>query len=722
MTRRELLQVAAFAAAAGTGAVAGPSEGGPEWFRSARILIAEGYNPPFFPELTYDSARALMIARRLNAAGIRFPAAAYRAFFPTATRYPHHPELNGRDLLGETVEAFHQAGLKTVVYIPFNHPFMSTDALRPEYEDWCRRYADGRPIVTNHYGYGEFYEGCLNSPLLGEITEMIREVVSRYSVDLVYFDGPYQGMQHRQDFCHCRYCEEAYRKARNRPVPRQERPVPLEEEVEYREWLRDELVTGTMRRAREMIHGIRDVPVFYNDTGLLGRRECRSRVYSVVDGFMFEHAETSEQKLFNLQLGQSTGKCIWTYVGSHTIYNAQHLADNSMRSWFSYPLESQELLLDGSVAIAAGAGLKYWGLSRFYQMPRDPLEYESGRYVRELFDLAQRYETVLWGARPVYHAGILVGSQTIDWYAGKIWVPGAYPNAYYGAHQVFKDLGYDAEPFLDYQTTAERLARYALVFAPNAICLSAGQCEALREYVRNGGTLIATHLTSAADEYGRPAGNFQLSDLFQARLKQPEPIESPDLYLRKPPSGELVPQDPQVALWERTGDAELLAETYDLGRRRVVGPAALRRRFGKGTVIYIGSSLETVYGEGRIREAREYLQALIDPALAPLRTYELERRAGLTAQFAAGERDLLLHLLANTGNKVNKTSSREEFVPVEGISARIRLPQVGGTPRPVKAVTLLRAGRTQPYRIRDGWVELTVPRVLIHEVVRVELV
>ncbi len=721
MTRRELLQGtgAALTAAAGTGA--NSPAAAPEWFRSARILIAEGYNPPFFPELTYDPARALAIAQRLNAAALRFPAAAYRAFFPTGTRYPKHPQLNGRDLLGATVDVFHQAGLKVVVYIPFNHPFMSTDALRPEYEDWCKRSADGRPMITNHYGYGEFYEGCLDSPLRAEIMGMIREVVTRHAVDLVYFDGPYQGMQRRQEFCHCQYCEEAYRKARNKPVPRQDQKPPLEEEAEYRAWLRDELITGAIREAREMIRGIRDVPVFYNDTGLLGRHEPRSRTYEVTDGFMFEHAQTPEQKLFNLQLGQSTGSCIWTYVGSHTVYNAQHLADPSMRSWFSYPVESEELLLDGSVAITAGAGLKYWGLSRFYPMPRDPLEYESGRYVKELFDFAQKYETLLWSARPVYHAGILVGSQTIDWYAGKVWVPGAYANAYYGAQQVFKDLGYDVEPFLDYRATPERLSRYALVFAPNAICLSRAQCEALRGFVRNGGTLIATHLTSAADEYGRPAGNFQLSDLFHATLKQPEPWESPDLYLRRPPSGELLPQDPQVVLWEKKGDAEVLAETYDLGRRRVVGPAVLRRHYGEGTMIYLGSSLETAYGEGRIRQAREYLQALIDPVLAPLRTYRLEGRPGLTAHFAATPDDLLLHLLANTGNKLKTTQSREQFMAIGDVTAHIRLPKAEGHPRRVKSVTLLRAGRTQPYRVRDGWIELTIPRVLIHEAVRVEL-
>jgi Hypothetical glycosyl hydrolase 6/Beta-galactosidase trimerisation domain len=714
VSRRELLQGTALAAAAPFATAAAPGE----WIRSARILIAEGYNAPFYPELTYDPHKALLIARRLNAAALRFPAAAYRAFFPTRTLYPKHPELHGRDLLRDTIEVFHQAGLKVVVYIPFNHPFMSTNELRPEYEDWCKRDMAGKPMLTGHYGYGTYYEGCMNSPIRVQIAGLIREVVTHYPVDLVYFDGPYQGMQRRDDFCHCRYCEAAYRRAKGRAVPVQNRALPLEEEIAYRDWLRDEVFTAGMRETCGMIRGIRDVPIFYNDTGLLSRHEPRSRIFTVLDGFMFEHAETPEQKLFNIQLGRSTGKVIWTYIGSYSQYNREHIANRTIYGWFSYPVESQELLADGAAAIAAGAGLKYWGLARFYNMPKDPLEYESGRHVKELFDFAEKHEALLRAAEPVYPAGILVGSQTIDWYAGRVFVHGAYRNCYYGAQQMLKDLGYDAEPFLDYQATVEKLAKYALVLVPNAICLSAAQCDALRQYVEHGGTLLATHLTSAADEYGRAGGDFQLADLLGARLVQAEPAEIPDLFLRQPPSTELlVPQDPQIAVFERIGDARVLAEAYDLGRQRVVGPAVITRNHGRGRVVYIGSSLEAVYEETRMAPIREYFRTLLAPVLDPVRPYTVGFHPGLTAQFARSETTLLLHLLAQTGNKWKKLSAREQFLPLENVKVRLRLP----TARNVKSVDLLHARRGLPFTVRNGWAEMSVPHVWIHEAVRLEL-
>ena len=41
--------------------------------------------------------------------------------------------------------------------------------------------------------------------------------------------------------------------------------------------------------------------------------------------------------------------------------------------------------------------------------------------------------------------------------------------------------------------------------------------------------------------------------------------------------------------------ADVLAETYERGYRRVFGPAVVRKSQGKGQAIYIGSGLEAIY-------------------------------------------------------------------------------------------------------------------------------
>jgi hypothetical protein len=722
VSRRELLQRAgAVAAATALGGfaleegVAKPVNEGVdatrptfEWIRSARLMIAEGYAPPFYPSLDYEAGKALALARRLNCDALRYPTFSYLAFFPTKTRLPRHPELGSRDPFRDTVNLFHDAGL--------NHPFMDVQSDNPEYRDWMRYDAEGQPFITRHMGWTRFYEGCLNSPLRAQIRERVKEVVTNYAVDVMYFDGPYQGMEQAMRYCHCRYCQAAYQKARGKNIPLQNGATTLAEEIGYRQWLTEDVVLGFMHEICDMVRQVREVPIVYNDTGLLSR-DWRARAFRYVDGFMFEAADTPEQKLFNLRLGQSTGKVIWTYISSHTEYNSEHLKDKSVRGWYSSSVEGNRLQLDAAVATATGAGYCYWGLNRLFYLPQDILDEPPVRGLKAVFDFARENGKLLRSVSPMPQAGILAGTQTIQWYQSSFLIPQAYRNYYCGAWQLLKDIGYDAEPFLDYEMSGDHLAKYKLMYVPNAPCLSEAQCRMLASYVEWGGTLVATHLTSVADEFGRPRNNYGLSDLFGATLKSGEPLEIPDLYLRVLPSGKLIPQDPQVMSFQSAPGAEIIGETYDRGHRRTLGPAVVTRRHGKGQAIYIGSGLEAVYEETLNESLRAFFHSLLDPILASSRTYELEFRPGLMPQFASSPDTLLLHLLANTGNIWKKLLVQEEFLPVKNVRVRLRLPQG----RTAKSVALMWSGAAASWSVRDGWVELTVPQVQVYEVIRVDL-
>jgi len=233
----------------------------------------------------------------------------------------------------------------------------------------------------------------------------------------------------------------------------------------------------------------------------------------------------------------------------------------------------------------------------------------------------------------------------------------------------------------------------------------------LRDYAAKGGALVVTHLSSVADEYGRMRKGLALEDLTGAVLADVEPVEIPDLYL-KLPSGELIPQDPQAVRFRPADGAEVLAETIDRGHRANLGPAVLR----KGKVIYIGSGLEAIYNEARLTDLRKYLGTLIDPTLAGHRTYQLEQRAGLMAQFTASRDTIVLNLLADNGNKTKKLRIREEFAEMQDVGFSVRIPQG----RKARTVTLLRQGVTMPVKTEGEWIDLWV-RLRVHEAIRVDL-
>jgi hypothetical protein len=162
----------------------------------------------------------------------------------------------------------------------------------------------------------------------------------------------------------------------------------------------------------------------------------------------------------------------------------------------------------------------------------------------------------------------------------------------------------------------------------------------------------------------------------------------------------------------------VLAETIDRGRRANLGPAIVRGTFGRGAVIYIGSSLEAVYEETRMERLRSFLGSLVEPYLAATRSYQVDFVPGVTPNFMASRDVLLLHLLADTGNKNKHLRAREGFLPVAGLRARIRIPNG----RRVRSARLLRSGEELPAIVREGWLDVEAPRIFIHEAIRVDLV
>ena len=90
---------------------------------------------------------------------------------------------------------------------------------------------------------------------------------------------------------------------------------------------------------------------------------------------------------------------------------------------------------------------------------------------------------------------------------------------------------------------------------------------------------------------------------------------------------------------------------------------------------------------------------------------------GLLDVTAWRNQDALVVHLVNLTNPMALKGPCREFIPVAAQTIRLQLP-AGATPRGVR---LLVAGGTPATRQTGGWLEVTVPSVLDHEVIAVDL-
>ena len=65
-------------------------------------------------------------------------------------------------------------------------------------------------------------------------------------------------------------------------------------------------------------------------------------------------------------------------------------------------------------------------------------------------------------------------------------------------------------------------AQFSLLVLPNLAAMSDAQVEAVRDFVKRGGGLLATGQSSLFDEWGQPRSDFALADLFRVHLVKPE--------------------------------------------------------------------------------------------------------------------------------------------------------------------------------------------------------
>jgi hypothetical protein len=359
-------------------------------------------------------------------------------------------------------------------------------------------------------------------------------------------------------------------------------------------------------------------------------------------------------------------------------------------------------------------------------------------------------------------AALLVSEQTRQFYAGGQVMERFLSHAL-GVFRVGWEEHLPITLITDLDLRREQLAQYKVLVLPNAAALSDAQVATIREYVQNGGGLVATCETSLFDELGHPRPNFALSDLFgvdyQGRPKLPMEkaaldanfaIVVDDKYWANRQgtaemrwgagdllTGELVSdvrlkavtngvqasfKGPLVRMSDARAPMKRAMIMFPEGRDPI--PAVVMGEQGQGRVVYMAAGFDAAnfsygYPYQRIVFARAIEWAARTPPPVEVEA-PMCIQSTVFRQKEAGAERLVIHLF----NGLNTTSDhglpdvdvplREEAVPVGGIKVRIR--QV----RP-KRIHLEPEGiELSPVQADDS-TEVAVPPLAVHSMVVVEL-
>ncbi len=667
----------------------------------------------------YDKNFWLDYFRRTHSDAACLAGGGYMAFYPTKVPLHYRSRFLGdRDTFGELVEGCRQLGMYVVAR---TDPHAAHDDLAQAHPDWIAVDAAGHP--RRHWANPELWVTCALGPMnFGFMTEVTKELVALYGVDGVFSNrwagsGP----------CYCVHCQKNFRDASGFELPRTSDPHDKARRA-YLQW-HEKRLFDLWRLWDAEIRKINPNARFIPNSGGGALSELDMRTVGEMADILFADRQARRGVAAPWGNGKN-GKEYRAGMGAKPIGGIFSVGIEEPYRWKDSVQNAEEIQLWAVDGIAHG--LRPW----FAKFNAKPYDRRWMKPVEDLYNWHYRNERYLRHGENLARVAVVFSQQTARYYGGE----GAQAKVEDHINGIYQALVESRVPFEmvhDRKLEPANVDRFKTLVLPNLACLSDAQCEQLIQYVKRGGSLVATHETSLYDEWGQRRENFGLSDLFGAAFEGTIETRMQNSYLH------LEHPHPLLQGFEGTtrvingvarvhttsthgGSAPLtVIPSYpDLPMEDVyprVGhtdiPAVHLSEMGKGRVVYFPWDLDRTFWEVL---AGDHLRLLHNAVLWATNEEPLLTVSGpgvLDLAVWRRQDSVTVHLVNLTNPMMMKGPVRE-IIPLSSHLVRVKLPN-GAKP---KAAHLLVAGQSAQYKFAGRYLEVPVPSIGLHEVVAIDLV
>ena len=405
------------------------------------------------------------------------------AFYPTQVPYHHRSQFLGtNDLFGDFLKAAKTAGMRVVARMDCNYAYEEAFKAHPE---WIERTRAGAPVTHNESPW--LYKTCMHTTYFTEqMPAIYREMNSLYDVDGYFTNGwPSTG---RPTACYCDACK-------NAPDPNS--PAGYQRHLDrtlqiWKQW--DDL--AKQKKPDSVYVG--------NLGGGIRTVINLSKIAGIAGWFNADHqGRSGATPIWDCA---QQGRVAQAVMGGRTITNVTGAYSNSAPLWRHTAKAPEETTM--WMAQTTASGMTPW----FHWLggaPEDTRWTETGK---KFFQWIATNEKHFVNQSSVTNLGVLLSEQTNAFYKA----PGGADNTEFmeGMYKALLDGRFLFDFVHEDKLTPEALSKYRALILPNSACLNDAQCQALRTYADNGGSLLGTFETAMYDEHGQPRAESGLSDVF----------------------------------------------------------------------------------------------------------------------------------------------------------------------------------------------------------------
>ncbi|MBL8213559.1 MAG: beta-galactosidase trimerization domain-containing protein [Bryobacterales bacterium] len=666
----------------------------------------------------YDPKFWLDYFERVHADGACLAGGGYMAFYPT--KIPLHRRskyLGDSDPFGELVAGCRKLGMAVIAR---TDPHAAHEAMAKAHPDWIAVDAEGKP--RRHWANPELWVTCALGPMNFEfMTQVNNEIVSTYGVDGIFSNrwaghGP----------CYCEHCRKNFKAFSGYDLPRTASP---------RDPARRDYIVWHEKRLFEVwklwdseIRKVNANARFIPNSGGGALSELDMRQVGEWADILFADRQARRGVMAPWANGKN-GKEYRAALGKKPIGGIFSVGVEEPYRWKDSVQGAAELKLWAMDGIAHG--LRPW-FAKFNGKPYDKRWLAP---VEEVYRWHHANERYLKNTENLARVAVVFSQQTAKFYGGGQ-ARALVEEPIDGWYQALVEARVPFEMVHD--RTLDGAGRFQTLILPNVAALSTAQCVQLREFVKNGGSLIATHETSLYDEWGERRANFGLSDVFGAKFggRIERRMQNAYLELHGPhPLLKGLEDAPRIihgvnrvhtiALDSGAGVAPLtLIPSYpDLPMEDVYPqvkppgtPEVYVREVGKGRVVYFPWDIDRTFWDVLAVDHLRLMRNAVDWAMRGERVVEVTG-PGVVDIAVWRQRDSLTVHVVNLTNAMMMKGPVRDIVPLAGQRVRLTLPK--GTK--AKGVRLLVSGERVQAQTRGEGIDVPLPPVGIHEVVAVDL-
>ena len=647
------------------------------------------------------------------------------AFYPTEVPFHHRSEfLGSRDLFGETVTAARKRNIRIVARMDCNYSYEEAFNAHPE---WFELNADGSP--RRHAECPWLYKTCLFSTYFTEqMPAIYRELNQFYAPEGFYTNG-WPGTE-ALEVCHCANCQKIYKEQTGGTPPE---ATDVRSAI-YRKYY--EVYMDRVTHVWKLWDGIAkekspDSVYAGNLSGVKTVKDVK-RLGDVAAWFYADNQGRSGDT--PIWMCAQQGRVARSVANGHNVTNSVGSYASGLPGWRHTSKTKEEATLWMAQAAASGMAPSYHWLGG---QPEDTRWKETGR---SFFDWLATNQDHFRNRSSIANIAVLYPQSTIAFYGsngtrdrrlnGQVIDSTDYLEGLYAALLEGRFL-FD---FVHQKNlSAATLRPYRALLIPNAAYLRDSECEAIREYVASGGSVLATFETSRYNEWGEPRDDFGLRDIFGVSVAGDVIGPYGNSYMRMDQGhavlegfkGTTILPGPEFRLPVSrisTGDLHLsVVPSYPAFPpemvypriRRTDEPAAMFRQQGSSRIAYFPGDVDRTFLRSGHPDSSRLLINSVQWLLNGQPTPATVEGSGVLELFAwETEPGFSLHILNYTNPQMMRPFITQSYstAPLRG---RFEVP----AGHRIGSVRALRALRDLPFRQSEGTVTFEVPSVVDYEVI-----